>query len=94
MFAAIDFFGDAKNLAPPVDMLDWRSSACQLSVELPRFISQRLTLTLLDGRVAVSVAFGDSLITAIGQFLDCRRNGQTAFFENSIIMNSPFTADD
>ena len=48
MFPSIGFFDDAENLAPSIDMLDWNSATCQLSVKLPCLTSQGLIPSFLD----------------------------------------------
>ena len=93
MFASIDVFGDAKNLTPSDDMLNANPLCCQPSVELLCLPSQGLAPTFLDGRRTVGIPFGYALITTVSQLLSFGGNRQTAFLQNSVIVNTPFAAD-
>ena len=93
MFASIDVFGDAKNLTPSDDMLNANPACCQPSVELLRLPSQGLAPIFLDGRRTVGIQFSYALITPVSQLLSFRGNCQTAFLQNSVIVNTPFAAD-
>ena len=93
MFASIDVFGDAKNLTPSDDMLNTNPLCCQPSVELLCLLSQGPTPTFLDGRRTVGIQFGYALITTVSQLLSFGGNRQTAFLQNSVIVNAPFAAD-
>ena len=93
MFASIDAFGDAKNLTPSDDMLNTNPLCCQPSVELLCLLSQGHTPTFLDGRRTIGIQFGYALITTVSQLLSFGGNRQTAFLQNSVIVNTPFAAD-
>ena len=93
MFTSIDVFGDAKNLTPSDDMLNANPACCQPSVELLCLPSQGLAPTFLDGRRTVGIQLGYALITTVSQLLSFGGTRQTAFLQDSIIVYTPFAAD-
>ena len=93
MFASIHSFGDAKNLAPSDHMLNGNPACCQPSVESLRLLSQGLVVTFLNRRRTVGIQFGYALITSVSQLLSFGGNRQTAFLQDSIIVNAAFAAD-